>query len=79
MSAPSGAAVAVWLLLQDCALSGTVLIREWRDGRSQRIVKHMRRRVPQHFHAALYAVASLTNPGIKEVDEVLHEYLRSER
>ncbi len=75
MNAPSGAAIAVWLLLQDCALSGTVLIREWRDGRSQRIVKHMRRRVPQHFHSALYAVASLTNPSIQEVDEVLNEYL----
>ena len=65
----TGAALVVWLLLQQSALTGTILRKEWAAGRTISVLTYLKRRFPRHYHPINSRIADRKDPTVAQIEE----------
>lgn len=73
----TGAALVVWLLLQQSALTGTVLRKEWAAGRTMNVLLYLKRRFPRHYHPIISRIADRKDPTVAQIEEDIAACLSS--
>ena len=73
----TGAALVVWLLLQQSALTGTLLRKEWAAGRTMNVLLYLKCRFPRHYHPIISRIADRKDPTVAQIEEDIAACLSS--
>lgn len=73
----TGAALVVWLLLQQSALTGTLLRKEWAAGRTMNVLLYLKHRFPRHYHPIISRIADRKDPTVAQIEEDIAACLSS--
>lgn len=73
----TGPALIVWLLLQQSALTGTMLRKEWAAGRTMNALLYLKGRFPRHYYPIISRIADRKDPTVAQIEEDIAACLAS--